>query len=195
MQVHRNEVPNDTSGGTSSLETTRGAESPNVHVHSSQTPDGTCVAVLGTVPDEQVAVFRRLLEQAVAGGGPLVLDLSQLQGWGNEAQATLLHLLRHERSAGRVVDVRGLAGTAGAQAEATGMRALLVLPVARRPAPSDERQDGSAAAVVDGARATTSRITQDRYGRRPTARPTCEYGHGADGDRETCVDGHLIVPL
>ena len=189
MQVHRDEAPNETSGGTSS------AQGPTLQVHSSETADGTSVAVLGTVPDEQVAVFRRLLEHAVAGVRPLVIDLSQLQAWGNEAQATLLHLLRHERSAGRLVDVHGLAGTAGAQAESTGMRALLLLPVARRPAGAAESPHGPVAAATAGVRETTGRITQDRYGRRPTARPTCEYGHAAAGDQDRCVDGHLILPL
>lgn len=171
------------------------AVEPLPDVATRKEPDGGLrLSVSGGAGDEHVARFRALVGAAMASApGPLVVDLTALSGWGHEAQAALLHLVRTHRHAGRSVVVKGLHGHASQQAVTSGLWPLLSATVAlpdprTAPTPAD-------GAPPQATEATAARITRDRHARRPTIHATCPYGHPAAASWEHRSQGHLVLPL
>ena len=88
---------------------------------------GTGLAVPGNLTDTGGAVWRDELAAHLRNApGAVVVNLTGLTGWGTQAQAGLLHLLRHERANGRTVSVTGLTAEAAQQAHDSGMARLLM---------------------------------------------------------------------
>ncbi|RZS91640.1 anti-anti-sigma factor [Motilibacter rhizosphaerae] len=106
----------------------------SVTTRATRRAGATVITVEGELANADVVAWRQALNEHVeAAPGPVVVDLSALSGWGTQAQAVLLQLLRHERAAGRVVSVTGLNGAVARQAHESGMTNLLIRPPGRGP--------------------------------------------------------------
>lgn len=168
------------------------AAEPLPHVATRKEPGGGLrLSVSGGAADEHVARFRELVGAVMASSAssPLIVDLTALSGWGHEAQAALLHLVRAHRHTGRSVVVEGLHGHALQQAVTSGLWHLLGAAVTP-PEPPAAPTPADSAAIG----ATITRITRDRDARRPTTHATCQYGHPAATGQDHCHQGHLVLP-
>ncbi|RZS77913.1 hypothetical protein EV189_3952 [Motilibacter rhizosphaerae] len=152
-------------------------------------PGCLVLEISGDAPDRRIAEFRADVGGAVTGRPDgLVIDLTRLRSWEHEAQGFLLNLVRRERHRGRTVVVRGLKGTAAAQAQASGMRLLIVRG-------SGEPGLPPAQLVAASAATAPADVERDPRTHRPSRHTTCRFGHPGVAGSPRCDEGHLVLPL